>query len=261
MPTLTENLVLQLSKASDLKHVTVLNCWGKEIDNIDIVRHMPNLEKVTLSLNQIASLAPLSACSRITELYLRRNRIDSLAELEHLRGLTRLHTLWLKDNPVASLANYRRGVIRILPSLRHLDDSSVDTAEVVESANVDAPPFEVPKDDATGGQLHRAATTENMDADESETRSDAGSVEELAVDTPPTARSRMVPTKPFAPADARSLPDKQYHSAVSASAFSEDNADHALTAIFALLNIVTNDRARLRVVKEEVERHMAMLPR
>ncbi|KAG9340820.1 hypothetical protein JZ751_020012 [Albula glossodonta] len=49
--------------------------------------------------NQICSLEHISQCQNLTELYLRRNHIESLGELCHLRHLAQLRVLWLAENP------------------------------------------------------------------------------------------------------------------------------------------------------------------
>ena len=41
----------------------------------------------------------MSRCRQLSELYLRKNSIPSLAELIHLKGLPRLRVLWLAENP------------------------------------------------------------------------------------------------------------------------------------------------------------------
>lgn len=143
---LTRKLVLAKAKASDLDSVKKLNCWGCNLTDISIFSQMPNIEVLTLSLNSISSLAPLSGCLSLTELYLRRNMIPSLSELSHLRPLTRLRVLWLAENPCcgADSSQYRLTVLRCLPRLLKLDNQVVTEDEralaLTEGEEVTTPP-------------------------------------------------------------------------------------------------------------------------
>lgn len=68
----------------------------------------------------------MSRCRQLSELYLRRNLVPSLAELAHLQGLPRLRVLWLAENPCcgANPHRYRMTVLRALPHLQTLDNQS-----------------------------------------------------------------------------------------------------------------------------------------
>ncbi|CAL8346743.1 unnamed protein product [Merluccius merluccius] len=129
---LTRKLVLAKAKASDLDSVKKLNCWGCSVSDISIFYQIPNVEVLTLSVNSISSLSPLAGCHSLGELYLRRNSIQSLAELCHLRSLPRLKVLWLAENPCCSgePAKYRLTVLRCLPRLQKLDNQVVTEEEV-----------------------------------------------------------------------------------------------------------------------------------
>lgn len=83
------------------------------------------------SANRISSLEPISRCLSLGELYLRRNSIQSLAELAYLRQLARLRVLWLAENPCCGSdpTKYRLTVLRNLPSLHKLDNQG-DRIEV-----------------------------------------------------------------------------------------------------------------------------------
>jgi len=76
------------------------------------------------SVNGVSSLSPLAGCLSLCELYLRRNKIPSLAELSYLRPLTRLRVLWLTENPCCGTdsSQYRLTVLRCLPRLQKLDN-------------------------------------------------------------------------------------------------------------------------------------------
>nr|XP_046264864.1 cilia and flagella associated protein 410 [Scatophagus argus]XP_046264865.1 cilia and flagella associated protein 410 [Scatophagus argus]XP_046264866.1 cilia and flagella associated protein 410 [Scatophagus argus] len=143
---LTRKLVLAKAKASDLESVKKLNCWGCNLTDISIFSQMAHIEVLTLSVNNISSLSPLSGCLSLCELYLRRNMIPSLSELSHLRPLTRLRVLWLAENPCCGndSSRYRLTVLRCLPRLQKLDNQVVTEDEIAlaltEGEEVTTPP-------------------------------------------------------------------------------------------------------------------------
>ncbi|XP_007172721.2 cilia- and flagella-associated protein 410 isoform X2 [Balaenoptera acutorostrata] len=142
---LTRKMVLSRAKASELHSVRKLNCWGSRLTDISICREMPSLEVITLSVNSISTLEPVSRCRQLSELYLRKNCIPSLAELFYLKGLPRLRVLWLAENPCCGVCphRYRMTVLRNLPHLQQLDNQAVTEEEVsralVEGEEVTAP--------------------------------------------------------------------------------------------------------------------------
>ncbi|XP_069331008.1 cilia- and flagella-associated protein 410 isoform X2 [Eulemur rufifrons] len=148
---LTRKMVLARAKASELHRVRKLNCWGSRLTDISICREMPSLEVVTLSVNSVSSLEPVSQCQRLSELYLRRNCIPSLAELFHLKDLPHLRVLWLAENPCcgANPHRYRMTVLRNLPNLQKLDNQAVTEEELsralMEGEEITAPGREGPE--------------------------------------------------------------------------------------------------------------------
>ncbi|KAK2874707.1 hypothetical protein QQF64_003325 [Cirrhinus molitorella] len=132
---LTRKLVLARAKASDLESVKKLNCWGCNLTDISIFVEIPNIEVLTLSANKISSLEHISSCQHLSELYLRRNNIQSLSELKHLQQLRRLKVLWLAENPCcdADPHKYRMSVIRNLPGLHKLDNQVVTEEELTQA--------------------------------------------------------------------------------------------------------------------------------
>lgn len=66
----------------------------------------------------------MRGCRRLSELYLRRNRIPSLNELFYLKDLPHLRVLWLAENPCCGTSPhlYRMTVLRNLPHLQKLDN-------------------------------------------------------------------------------------------------------------------------------------------
>lgn len=126
---LTEEIILQKTKVASLSEVRHLNLWGEQLEDVSIIMQLRRVEVVALVANRITELKPFAACAHLQELYLRKNRIDSLVELNALRGLGHLHTMWLMDNPCATKPHYREFAIFCCPQLQHLDDIPVTAAE------------------------------------------------------------------------------------------------------------------------------------
>ncbi|KAK8786543.1 hypothetical protein V5799_023680 [Amblyomma americanum] len=149
MSVLTENCVLSRTRAQDLKSVRKLNCWGSELEDVSIVRKMSHVEVLSLSVNNISTLADFAHCKNLQELYIRKNNIQDLNEVLYLKDLPKLKNLWLADNPCAENENYRMTVLRHLPSLQKLDNQTVQSHEV-ERAQVQGAVLILPTLGATG---------------------------------------------------------------------------------------------------------------
>jgi len=106
-----------------------LNKWASDLDDISILEQMPNVEVLSLSVNHIATLAHLKNCCKLRELYLRKNDITSLSELQNIQHIKSLRILWLSDNPCAQIKNYRQVVLSMLPQLTKLDDTDITEEE------------------------------------------------------------------------------------------------------------------------------------
>ena len=106
-----------------------LNLWGCELENVELLSSITNVEILSLSVNRIASLKDFASCSKLKELYLRKNEIQDVKELAFLAGLKDLNVLWLSENGVAEHKLYRNLCIRLLPSLVKLDSVEVSPAE------------------------------------------------------------------------------------------------------------------------------------
>ena len=63
------------------------------------------------------------------ELFLRKNKIESLREIQHLKSLPNLKVLWLWDNPLSNHPHYRLYIIKMLPKLQKLDNAAVSPEE------------------------------------------------------------------------------------------------------------------------------------
>lgn len=142
---LTESLILQKTKLESLAAVKNLNLWGSEISELSILRRLPNLEILSLSVNCVASLKDIGECRNLKELYLRKNEVAALGEVQHLSRLPQLRTLWLCDNPCARHRLYRLYTIHCCPNLQQLDNGEVSDAERSQARAL------------TQAQLHEAA--------------------------------------------------------------------------------------------------------
>ena len=59
---------------------------------------------------------------KLRELYLRRNVIKDLNEVQFLKDLPKLKVLWLSDNPCSEEQDYRSTVLKNLPNIEKLDN-------------------------------------------------------------------------------------------------------------------------------------------
>ena len=75
---LTQELIAMRSKCERLEQVKNLNLWGNDISGVAILRNLPNVEVLSLSVNKISSLNDFKYCSKLTELYLRKNLISDI---------------------------------------------------------------------------------------------------------------------------------------------------------------------------------------
>ncbi|XP_011724183.1 cilia- and flagella-associated protein 410 isoform X1 [Macaca nemestrina] len=114
------------------------------------MRPIPSV--ATFSVNSISTLEPVSRCQRLSELYLRRNRIPSLAELFYLKGLPRLRVLWLAENPCCGTSphHYRMTVLRTLPRLQKLDNQAVTEEELSRALSEGEEITAAPEREGTG---------------------------------------------------------------------------------------------------------------
>jgi len=135
--SLTAELILVISKTDKLTAIKNLNLWGNELEDVSILRDMPNVEILSLSLNKISSLKDFASCTKLTELYLRKNAISDIREIKYLAGMRALKVLWLWDNPISLNPNYRSFVIKTLPNLVKLDNTAVAPEERVSAQKID----------------------------------------------------------------------------------------------------------------------------
>ncbi|XP_032310190.1 putative cyclin-dependent serine/threonine-protein kinase DDB_G0272797/DDB_G0274007 isoform X2 [Drosophila ananassae] len=132
MSRLTEEMVIARAKQSDLSLIKKLNCWGSDLSDVSIIKRMRGVEVLALSVNKISTLSPFEDCTKLQELYLRKNNISDINEIAYLQSLPALKYLWLEENPCCDRAgaNYRAIVLRALPNLKKLDNVEVTQEEV-----------------------------------------------------------------------------------------------------------------------------------
>ncbi|CAG0918421.1 unnamed protein product [Notodromas monacha] len=106
---------------------------GSELTDISIVKKLPCLEVLSLSVNSLSTLADLQNCKVLQELYIRKNNIHDLSEICYLKDLRKLKCLWLADNPCADHEMYRMTVLKHLPQIQKLDNVDVEPEEIREA--------------------------------------------------------------------------------------------------------------------------------
>ena len=82
--TLTADVIQTRCKTDKLANIKNLNLWGNDLEDISIIKEMPNIEICSLSLNKISSLRDFGCLKKLAELYLRKNAISDLLEVKHL---------------------------------------------------------------------------------------------------------------------------------------------------------------------------------
>jgi hypothetical protein len=126
---LTPEYVTMRTKVDRLEKLKNLNLWGCDLEDVSVIKQMPNLEVVSLSVNRIKTLKDFGILRQLKELYLRKNFIADIAEIKFLEKCPNLKVLWLSENPIADTKNYRQIVIRSLPNLTKLDDNVITADE------------------------------------------------------------------------------------------------------------------------------------
>jgi Leucine-rich repeat (LRR) protein len=90
MVGLTEQIVRGKTRVEHLHEVKSLNLWGQDIDDVSVLLKMPGVEVLSLSVNRITSLRAFRHCTRLQELYLRKNMVANINELQYLVPMTEL---------------------------------------------------------------------------------------------------------------------------------------------------------------------------
>ena len=82
--TLTAEVIQLKCKTDKIANIKNLNLWGNDLDDLAIIKEMPNIEICSLSLNKIHTLKDFANLKKLTELYLRKNVITDLTEVKYL---------------------------------------------------------------------------------------------------------------------------------------------------------------------------------
>lgn len=172
MRALTVELVHQKAKTDKIHMLTKLNMWGIDLTDVSLVREMPALQVLSLSVNNISNLEPFACLRNLQELYLRRNNISDMGQLSYLTGLKNLKVLWLSENPIANEPFYREIVIKCLPNLEKLDDRNITEQERENVDNIDLDSLLVStvsrqesREPAEQTRVTRAKTTNDLSSD------------------------------------------------------------------------------------------------
>ena len=127
---LTAEMIIKRARGNtDLSSIKNLNFWGQSLGDISVLSHCTSLQSATFSQNYISSLKCFEGMIYLRELSLARNSIKNLREVRYLSTCPNLQKLWLKDNPICKLWDYRIQVINILPNLKMLDDEPITVEE------------------------------------------------------------------------------------------------------------------------------------
>lgn len=132
---LTPEYVKMRTKVDRLEKLKNLNLWGCDIEDVSVIKQMPNLEVISLSVNGIKTLKDFANLRQLKELYLRKNFIADIGEIKFLEKCPNLKVLWLSENPIADTKNYRHIVIRSLSNLTKLDDNVITADERSRAEN------------------------------------------------------------------------------------------------------------------------------
>ena len=122
---LTHDFLSMRTKNSRLDQIKTLNLWGNDLSDVSILADLPNIEIISLSLNKITSLSAFKNMKHLKELYLRKNQIADINEIEELKSCPNLKILTLIENPITEIPNYRQTIIESLPQLTKLDDIAI----------------------------------------------------------------------------------------------------------------------------------------
>lgn len=231
---LTEDLILMRTKVGNLELIKNLNLWGNEIDDVSILKEMPNIEVLSLSVNRISTLKPFQYCRKMTELYLRKNLITDLSELRYLQNLPSLKVLWLWENPCADSSNYREKVLSMLPNLVKLDNQAVTIEEKNQAAKIDVSKPKGKENEALANKRDRNVSP--------------------AIKEPP----RINRIRNDLSAEERNVSPAVRDSGKNPSRGKVDNESRNNNILCALLALVKElDEYNLEIVKKEIEKKLA----
>ncbi|XP_018430289.1 PREDICTED: leucine-rich repeat-containing protein 61 [Nanorana parkeri] len=150
---LTPEMLKSRTGEFDLESILFLKLRGLGVQELGCIGECLNLERLDLSNNHIAHLAPLSSLKMMAALNVSCNRVSSLEPLAScdnlqtlnvagnalcgvealhcLKGLRKLESIRLRDpvynltNPLCANGSYRHAVLDTVPSVRVIDGERV----------------------------------------------------------------------------------------------------------------------------------------
>ena len=122
---LTKEEIEKKYPGKDLENIKILNFYGNDFSNIDIISKMKSLKIISLSSNKISSLKPFCNLPNLKELILRNNIIENVDEIDYLKTCDNLNSLWLEENPVCEKEEYKTHLVKTLPNLKKLDNTNI----------------------------------------------------------------------------------------------------------------------------------------
>ena len=112
-----------------------INLTDNSISEINYLPQLKNLKTLMLINNRISKIEKDFAinCPFLTNLVLTNNKISDFEQIDNIASCRSLEKLYLLDNMVTKLKNYRAYVIYKIPTLRILDFQSVTKKEREEA--------------------------------------------------------------------------------------------------------------------------------
>ncbi|NXO09933.1 CNTRL protein, partial [Oriolus oriolus] len=139
---LSNNRIEKIEKLDKLVKLRELNLSGNKISKIEGIEHLQNLQKLNLAGNEIEHIPVWvgKKLKSLRSLNLKHNKVSSLHDIAKLKPLQDLTSLFLAENPVASLPHYCLYTIFHLRALENLDGQPVtnhDRQEALERFNLE----------------------------------------------------------------------------------------------------------------------------
>ena len=145
-PSEDRMLVLRANKISVIENLELtkdqyacIDLSSNDIARLDGVPRLPHLRTLLLSDNKVVriSASSIDNVPNLISLILTRNHLGSLHAIQPLFRLQKLERLSLLDNPVTELADYRKIILKMIPSLKFLDFEKVTKKEREEAASME----------------------------------------------------------------------------------------------------------------------------
>ena len=142
-PSEDRMLVLRANKISVIENLELtkdqyacIDLSSNDIARLDGVPRLPHLRTLLLSDNKVVriSASSINNVPNLVSLILTRNHLGSLHAIQPLFRLQKLERLSLLDNPVTELPDYRKIILKMIPSLKFLDFEKVTKKEREEAA-------------------------------------------------------------------------------------------------------------------------------